>query len=106
MQRNMLMDKLLQCLSDNKKKLYLPFLSDGDLQKKEKESYIVFVFVINAVFFLSLSLLPPSPLPWRYNRAIYTHSENLFSVSLNVTVHIKCLMVNHTCNEFNQIRDL
>ncbi len=36
MQRNMLMDKLLQCLSDNKKKLYLPFLSDGDLQKKEK----------------------------------------------------------------------
>lgn len=44
----------------------------------------------------------PSPLPWRYNKTIFTHSQNLLSVSPNVTVHV----VNHTCNEFNQTRDL
>lgn len=86
------------------KKLCLAFLSDRELQKK-KERYSCF-FIMNSVLFFSVSLLPPSPLPWRCNRTTYTHTQNLFSVSPNVTVHFKCLMVNHTCNEFNQICDL
>lgn len=95
MLHNTLMDKLLQWLSSssgepkNKNKIKK---ASAYLLRERKAQILSFVFHCHFIFHL-LCL----------GGDVYSY---LFTVSLNVTARIKCLTVNHSCNEFNQTGDL
>lgn len=96
MQRNTLINKTLNSDLVTGKNLCLLSFNLTKSFRAEKDTYRLCFYIQCSFFLPPVSLSPSLSSALRYNQTIHTLTVSLFSLSSNVTVHIKSLMVNHT----------